>query len=194
MQVDDKSGLFIHKYLKKTYLPESKIREYAKQIVSALSYLHDKKIMHCDIKPQNILIANGEAKLADFGSAQIYYVEDEDTLLKHTGTVHFLAPECFKQGKNTQYYSGRKADVWAFGLCIYALAFNRLPFPMTDSDAFDTKKFEEMSKNDLYFNKSDRQITDSMKNFLRHALELSPKERASIFDLVTDPWFSEEMF
>ena len=72
-------------------------------------------------------------------------------MLKQTGTPLFMAPECFKRGVNTQYYSGRKSDVWALGLCIYLLAFNKFPFDT--SDAYDTKKFDEMGKNDLNFNK-----------------------------------------
>ena len=83
--------------------------------------------MHCDLKPQNVLISDGNVKLADFGSAQMFYGED-DTLLQHRGTYEFFAPECFKRQNKTVYYSGRAADVWAFGLCVYALTFNKLPF------------------------------------------------------------------
>ena len=69
--------------------------------MAGLSYLHKSRVIPCDIKPQNILVdMHGVAKLADFGSAQNFY-EDEDTLLSHRGTVEFLAPECFKTGKRT---------------------------------------------------------------------------------------------
>ena len=51
-------------------LPEKDVRKYAKQILRGLVYLHRKKIMHLDLKPQNILIdTNSVAKLADFGTA-----------------------------------------------------------------------------------------------------------------------------
>jgi len=57
-----------------SFLSEKDVRKYAQQIVEAVAYLHQKKVMHCDLKPQNILIdSSGNAKLADFGSAQIYY-------------------------------------------------------------------------------------------------------------------------
>ena len=60
-------------------LPEKEVRKYAKQILRAMVYLHQKKIMHLDLKPQNILIdENMVAKLADFGTSAIFYQEDMD--------------------------------------------------------------------------------------------------------------------
>ena len=51
-------------------LSESEIRQYSKQLVAALKYLHEKKIMHLDLKPQNVLLSTENLiKLADFGSA-----------------------------------------------------------------------------------------------------------------------------
>ena len=112
-------------------LPEKDVRKYTRQILRALVYLHRKKIMHLDLKPQNILIDEHlVAKIADFGTSSIFYQEEMDQILQHRGTFEFMAPECYKDGKTTTCYSGRKADVWAFGLCVYALAFNDLPFPM----------------------------------------------------------------
>lgn len=65
--------------------------------MAAVAELHSKKIMHLDLKPQNVLLSDeNEVKLADFGSAQMFYSE-EDTMLKHRGTYEFFAPECFKQ-------------------------------------------------------------------------------------------------
>ncbi len=51
-------------------LSESEIRQYSRQLVAALKYLHEKKIMHLDLKPQNVLLSTENLiKLADFGSA-----------------------------------------------------------------------------------------------------------------------------
>ena len=60
-------------------LPEKDVRRFSKQIVNAVAYLHGKNIIHCDLKPQNILIDGfWNAKVADFGSAHIYFTEGED--------------------------------------------------------------------------------------------------------------------
>ena len=82
-----------------------------------------------DLKPQNVLLdADNNIKLADFGSSQEFYM-DEDSILSHKGTIHFLAPECFKtSGAGTKFYSGRAADIWALGMTLFTLVFNKLPF------------------------------------------------------------------
>ena len=73
------------------------MRKYAKQILRALVYLHRKKIMHLDIKPQNILLDDKlVAKIADFGTSAIFYQDDMDQILSHRGTMEFMAPECYK--------------------------------------------------------------------------------------------------
>ena len=92
-----------------------------------------------------------EAKIADFGTSAIFYQDNMDSILSHRGTWEFMAPECFKEGDNRQQtYSGRKADVWAYGLCIYALAFNDLPFVM--GQGIQTSyAHQNMLENDLCF-------------------------------------------
>lgn len=121
MDYDEDTGKFFTEDDKP--FSEEEIARYCRQLVSGLVYLHGKKIVHFDLKPQNILLDSvNNVKIADFGSAQIFY-DEEDTFLSHKGTFEFLAPECHKAGMHAKYYSGRKADVWALGLCVFALCF-----------------------------------------------------------------------
>ena len=74
-------------------------------MLSALKYLNelDNKIIHFDLKPQNILFNNGEVKIADFGLAKV--LEDQKDNIELTsqgvGTYWYLPPECFEMGKNS---------------------------------------------------------------------------------------------
>ena len=96
LDLDESTQKFRHHFTGSLFLPERQIQTYAKQLVAAVAYLHNKKVIHCDLKPQNILLdADSNIKIADFGSAQMFY-EEEDTLLNHKGTYEFLAPECHK--------------------------------------------------------------------------------------------------
>jgi len=75
------------------------VQGYAKELLSALEHMHNASIIHCDIKPQNIMLTmSNSAKLADFGTAQIVG-QDDDTISNARGTYEFLAPECCSSEK-----------------------------------------------------------------------------------------------
>ncbi len=96
------------------------------QILSVIAYSHDHKIMHRDIKPDNIMVrGDGGIKLLDFGSAK--EVDWRDRNNSPEGTLNFMPPEQFE---------GRAclaSDVWALGVILYLLALNRLPFYQDNS-------------------------------------------------------------
>lgn len=106
-----------------TSLPESTVAQIARQLASALSYLHYHHVIHRDIKPQNILLSsNGIIKLADFGfarsfSTSVYFL----TSIK--GTPLYMSPEML----NDKAY-GPKADLWGLGVLLYELATGIPPF------------------------------------------------------------------
>jgi len=104
-------------------LGQDKIKDLMWQILCGLDFLHSHRIVHRDIKPQNILISNnGTLKLADFGLARIY---DFNVLLTSTVvTLWYRAPEVLL---GTSYAT--PIDIWSCG-CILAELYNRTPlFP-----------------------------------------------------------------
>ena len=90
-------------------LPEPKVKLLARQTLQALDYLHQRKITHRDIKPDNILIVTDnpiEVKLSDFGLSKI--VQDDDTFLKtFCGTLLYCAPEVFS--KYSEYFEDKSS-------------------------------------------------------------------------------------
>ncbi|GJX16473.1 mitogen-activated protein kinase kinase kinase 18 [Tanacetum coccineum] len=87
------------------------IRSYTKCIVSALSYIHSRNIVHCDVKGRNVLVGEipGSAKLADFGSAIDLRYENKGTC----GSPLWMAPEVIR-GE----YQGPESDVWSLGCTV----------------------------------------------------------------------------
>ncbi|CAG8544818.1 1019_t:CDS:10 [Diversispora eburnea] len=95
-------------------LEETLVRSFVRQILSGLSYLHDKEIIHRDIKGANILVdEKGGIKISDFGISK--KVEDPTSSHRPSlqGSVFWMAPEVVKQ---TAYTS--KADIWSLGCLI----------------------------------------------------------------------------
>ncbi|KAI1484111.1 kinase-like domain-containing protein [Daldinia eschscholtzii] len=113
-------------------LPEPLVRSFVRQILNGLSYLHNRDIIHRDIKGANILVDNkGTIKISDFGISK--KLEASNILSgannnKHRpslqGSVFWMAPEVVKQTSYT-----RKADIWSLGCLVVEMMTGAHPFP-----------------------------------------------------------------
>ena len=106
------------------------IQNIAAQLVSALYYLHSNRILHRDMKPQNILIGKGgKIKLCDFGLAKYKTLDDnKKPISSHVVTRWYRAPEVILGAESYSY----PVDIWALG-CIFAELLGRSPlFPGED--------------------------------------------------------------
>ncbi|MFH2204932.1 MAG: protein kinase [Elusimicrobiota bacterium] len=108
---------------KKGRLPLSEALPYLRQIAPALDYAHAQGVIHQDLKPGNIMVSNGTAKVMDFGIAR----RAQDTLstvsrMEVSGTPSYMAPEQ-EQGKVVP-----QSDVYALAACLYELLAGQTPF------------------------------------------------------------------
>ncbi|EGR33155.1 protein kinase domain protein [Ichthyophthirius multifiliis] len=115
-------------YLK--VIPEKEAKLLIKQILNALKYMNGQRnrIIHYDLKPQNIIFQKGELKITDFGLCKIF--EDEQTKMELTsqgvGTYWYLPPETFEFDNNPQI--SHKVDIWSIGVIFYEMVFGQRPF------------------------------------------------------------------
>ncbi|XP_052731851.1 uncharacterized protein LOC108330412 isoform X2 [Vigna angularis] len=113
---------------KDSMLSEESIHDLAYDMVKALQFLHSKGIIHCNIKPSNILFDEyGCAKLCDFGSAKELKnisTHSSSVPLAKRGTPCYMAPELFEDVGIYSYAS----DLWALGCVLYECFARRPPF------------------------------------------------------------------
>ncbi|KAI1427059.1 mitogen-activated protein kinase [Xylaria sp. FL1777] len=113
-------------------LPEPLVRSFVRQILEGLSYLHNRDIIHRDIKGANILVDNkGTIKISDFGISKkleasniLSGANNNKNRPSLQGSVFWMAPEVVKQTSYT-----RKADIWSLGCLVVEMMTGQHPFP-----------------------------------------------------------------
>ena len=152
------------------HLPINESVWIMKQLCSGIMEAHKNKIIHRDIKPQNVLIKNdGTAKIADFGIAVLnnsFDLTSKDTVL---GSVHYLAPELSK-GENPTMQS----DIYSLGIVFFELLTGQVPYTGDSAVAIALKHFKEPLPDIRKFNPN---IPQSLVNIIIRATAKDPNER-----------------
>lgn len=171
-----------------------------REILNALSYLHDQGHLHRDIKAGNILIdSNGSAKLADFGvSTSIYesnssrggWCSPSSSLLTDiAGTPYWMAPEVIHSHNGY----GIKADIWSFGITALELAHGRPPLshlPLSKSLVLKiTKRFRFSDYEKNAKNEKNKKFSKSFKEMVGLCLNQDPSKRPTAEKLLKHPFF-----
>jgi serine/threonine protein kinase len=162
-------------------LPQLRLRSWSFQILKALQCLHEKGFAHRDLKPENVLVCSENVvKLADFGLAGDYTLHALMTTL--CGSLHYMAPEVIHEIP----YDGMKADVWSFGIVLYAMALNRLPWRSQDSQG--------IAREIVHGTVNIPQALDpDVAGIIRACIKMEPRERPTAADLLETPWLSQEV-
>lgn len=161
-------------------LPELLIRQYTRQLLSAVALLHSHGVVHRDIKSANIFLTNeGKCvKLGDFGSAVKIkaHTTMPGELQAFVGTQAYMAPEVFMK-TNTEGH-GRAADIWSIGCVVVEMGSGKRPWAQYDSN-YQIMFVVGMGEiPDI----PDR-LSDEAKDFLDCCLQHNPKDRSTTKDL-----------
>ena len=180
------SGQTLRSLVKKSgSLPEAVGQRLFTKLMTAVDYLHSRRIVHRDITANNIIVSEDtiDLHLADFNAAKALFDGGSLTL---TGSMDYLPPEVLK-GES----SSEKHDIWSAGLCLHLMMLGQLPYKSVSFPS--SEAFREVVTNrpvtctgSMYSG-----ISDSCKSLLKQCLALEKEARPAAMILLEMEWLEE---
>ena len=167
--------------LKLQQFTEAQTAKIVFQLLSAISYCHEKLVTHRDLKPENILLTenNGElhVKIADFGSSCVF--EQDSRLTGCFGSSYYLAPEIFYSSYD------QACDLWSVGIIMYILLTGTPPYQGKDSASI----ISQIQETPFKITPSNVMgLSPDSINLLRELLCINPIDRITAKSAIRHPW------
>ncbi|XP_076886345.1 mitogen-activated protein kinase kinase kinase 20-like [Bidens hawaiensis] len=148
-------------------LPELDARRHARSILRGLSHVHKRGFVHCDLKPENVLLVAGKtggfiAKIGDFGLAKRTKRAKKNSF--GWGTPMYLSPEALINGVQEQ-----PADIWAFGCIVFEMLTGK-PLGFSDRDNLGVEEMLTLIVDEVDLLSFSSRISAEGKSFLKHCL------------------------
>ncbi|CAM9927052.1 unnamed protein product, partial [Ectocarpus sp. 13 AM-2016] len=161
-------------------IPEMWLSRVCRDMLEALRYLHERGFIHRDVKPANVLLGPGGARLVDFGST-IDDHEDECGGRMH-GTVRFMSPErlCARPYRPS-------SDLWAAGLTVASAALGENPVPHS-ATKFEAAGHAEVAFEMVKSHPASAGLSPSLLDFLRAVLVADPERRPTVEQMLAHPF------
>ncbi|XP_061333970.1 serine/threonine-protein kinase SIK2 [Pezoporus flaviventris] len=162
-------------------LSESEARRKFWQILSAVEYCHGRKIVHRDLKAENLLLDNNmNIKIADFGFGNFY--KSGEPLTTWCGSPPYAAPEVFEG----QQYEGPQLDIWSMGVVLYVLVCGALPFDGPTLPILRQRVLEGRFRIPYF-------MSEECEHLIRRMLVLDPSKRLTIAQIKEHKWMLIEV-
>lgn len=162
-------------------LSEPEARRKFWQILSAVEYCHSRKIVHRDLKAENLLLDNHmNIKIADFGFGNFYTAGEP--LATWCGSPPYAAPEVFEG----QQYEGPQLDIWSMGVVLYVLVCGALPFDGPTLPVLRQRVLEGRFRIPYF-------MSEECEHLIRRMLVLEPSKRLTISQIKEHKWMSVDV-
>jgi len=175
-------------------LNEDKCKYFVIEMIKALNYIHERQIIHLDLKPQNIMMRSRrdefKIKLIDFGLAR--KLERGRVKTGFVGTVGFMAPEIARSqyGSNEQDYATIATDLFSMGVIAYMLVSGGLE-PFWDGN--DVRAIKNTLKKEVTFPHSEfENVSKDAKEFIKKLLEKRQSKRMSGAECLRHRWLKQD--
>eukprot|EP00794_Sanderia_malayensis_P007467 gene7467-8296_t len=164
------------------YLSERQIVEWFVQIAMALQYMHDRNILHRDLKTQNIFLTKSKIiKIGDLGIARVLE-STSDMATTLIGTPYYMSPELFS---NKPY--NHRSDVWALGCCVYEMATLKHAFNARNMNSLVYKILKGKTP------PMPKQYSEDLCSIIKSMLAYNPSERPSASKILRHPFVKEHI-
>ncbi len=160
-------------------IPVMQALQIAREIAGALAHAHANDLVHCDIKPHNILVTpEGWVKVADFGIARAISSSTMTYNGNVVGSVHYFSPEQAKGTKITP-----KSDVYSLGVVLYEMLTGRLPF---NGETTVSVALKHLQEEPVMPRQIDDTIPPIVEAIVLKAMSKDPEERPDSVSLMED--------
>lgn len=164
---------------------EQDVQGFLYQLLEALAFIHERKIAHLDIKPQNIVLMsefpNCEIKLCDLEVSRV--IQDTEDLREIIGTPDYVAPEILQMEPITL-----SADIWSLGVLAYVLLTGFSPFGGdTDQETLRNITTAPLDFPDELF----EGVSEDAKDFISACLNRDPAKRPTVQQCLQLPWIDQ---
>lgn len=165
-------------------MPKPVARRYMHDILKGLQYLHEKTLVHCDLKPHNALLSNeGICKLSDFGSSinttSVNTTGGETVTVR--GTAVYMAPEAARGELSPAI------DIWSIGITLIELLSGKLPWRFQGNE---TQFIYALSKDENMLPSIPEELPKSARELVRQCCSRDPRKRPTVQQVLASPFFS----
>jgi len=171
-------GELFHRLQAAGSFPEGAAARATRQMLRAVAYLHDRGVVHRDLKLHNFLYekkSSDHLKLIDFGLAQ--FVDQDEKMTEACGSISYVAPEVLRRSYT------KKADLWSIGVIVHALLTGRMLFSGSDDLVL-----QKILKGTPEYSTRFAKLSEPAQDFVRSLLTKDPDARLNPWQALDHPW------
>ncbi|KAI7858659.1 kinase-like domain-containing protein [Circinella umbellata] len=166
MVTDLMLGGDLHYHITREHFDEDVLRFWFAELATGIKYLHCKRVVHRDIKPQNILLDDkGHVHITDFNIAT--YLHSRRVLTSNSGTGYYMAPEIYKGGGYNE-----AVDWWSLGVTLYEIVYKKRPFECNTSE-----ELKIAVRRGVIHYPDDSPVSGECLSVIQGFLEMNPNKR-----------------
>lgn len=170
--------MLFERYSDNQKISEKLVVKYISDIVLALHCIHSFKLVHCDLKPSNLIFESdapdSHIKLIDFGGQIL-----QKSRTFYTDSVHYMAPEYINGAATT------KSDIWSAGIVLYTMLSGSLPYEHDNNEKTVSLILE---KHPNYTAPCWKSVSPEAKALVQKMLSKNQKDRPTAEQILSDPW------